>query len=133
MSIEVAQFVGAENLVEGVVERMDRGVAFVRIEGAATLAVAVHMPVAGPVTVAIRPEEIVLTKGEACRAGTANHLHGRVTAIDSEGPLVRVLLDCGFPLVALIRRLSYLQLGLESGTAVCVEFDPNGAHLIPRA
>ncbi|HIH02983.1 MAG TPA: ABC transporter ATP-binding protein [Methanoregulaceae archaeon] len=133
MSIEVAQFVGAENLVEGVVERMDRGVAFVRIGGESTLAVAFHVPVAGPVTVAIRPEEIVLTKGEACRPGTANHLHGLVTAIDSEGPLVRVLLDCGFPLVALIRRLSYLQLGLGPGTVVCAEFDPNGAHLIPRA
>lgn len=133
MSIDVAQFVGAENLVEGVVERMDRGVAFVRSGGEVTLAVAVHAPVAGPVTVAIRPEEIVLSRGDTCRPGTANHLHGRVTAIDSEGPLVRVVLDCGFPLVALIRRLSYLQLGLEPGTVVCAEFDPNGAHLIPRA
>ena len=132
-SIAVAQFVGAENLVPGVVERMDRGVAFVRIGPEATLAVAVHAPVAGPVTVAIRPEEIVLAKGDACRQGTANHLHGTVTAIDSDGPLVRVVLDCGFPLVALIRRLSYLQLGLEPGTVVCAEFDPNGAHLIARA
>jgi tungstate transport system ATP-binding protein len=132
-SIDVAQFVGAENLVEGVVERMDRGVAFVRIGPQATLAVAVHAPVAGPVTVAIRPEEIVLARGDACRQGTANHLHGTVTAIDSEGPLVRVVLDCGFPLVALIRRLSFLQLGLEPGTTVCAEFDPNGAHLIARA
>ncbi len=32
-SIAVAQFVGAENLVEGVVERLDRGVAFVRVGG----------------------------------------------------------------------------------------------------
>ena len=47
MSIDVAQFVGAENLVEGVVERMDRGVAFVRVAGDATLAVAVHAPVDG--------------------------------------------------------------------------------------
>ena len=132
-SIDVAKFVGAENLVEGVVERMDRGVAFVRIGGEATLAVAVHAPVMGPVTVAIRPEEIVLTKGDACRQGAANHLPGRVTAIDSEGPLVRVVLDCGFPLVALIRRLSYLEIGLEAGEVVCAEFDPNGAHLIPRA
>jgi tungstate transport system ATP-binding protein len=132
-SIDVAQFVGAENLVEGVVERMDRGVAFVRIGPQATLAVAVHAPAAGPVTVAIRPEEIVLARGDACRQGTANHLHGTVTAIDSEGPLVRVVLDCGFPLVALIRRLSFLQLGLEPGTTVCAEFDPNGAHLIARA
>ena len=63
MSIEVAQFVGAENLVEGVVERMDRGVAFVRARVDTTLAVAVHAPVMGPVTVAIRPEEIVLARG----------------------------------------------------------------------
>ena len=131
MSIEVAQFVGAENLVEGVVERMDRGVAFVRAIDT-TLAVAVHTPVMGPVTVAIRPEEIVLSRG-ACRQGSANHLHGKVTGINSEGPLVRVELDCGFPVVALIRRLSFLQLGTEPGGVVCAEFDPNGAHLIPRA
>jgi tungstate transport system ATP-binding protein len=132
-SIAVAQFVGAENLVEGVVERMDRGVAFVRTGGDATLAVAVHAPVMGPVTVAVRPEEIVIMKGDACRPGTANHLHGRVTAVDSEGPLVRVAIDCGFPLVALIRRLRFLEIGLEPGTLVCAEFDPSGAHLIPRA
>jgi tungstate transport system ATP-binding protein len=132
MNIEVAQFVGAENLVEGVVERMDRGVAFVRVRDA-TLAVAVHAPVLGPVTVAVRPEEIVLSKGDACRPGTANHLHGRVTETESEGPLVRVAIDCGFPLVALIRRLRFLELGLEAGTPVCAEFDPGGAHLIPRA
>ena len=131
-SIDVAQFVGAENLVEGIVERMDRGVAFVKV-GDATLAAAVHVPIAGPVTVAIRPEEIVIAKGDACRPGTANHLHGRVTSIASDGPLVRVTIDCGFPLVALIRRLRYIELGLEPGTAVCAEFDPNGAHLIPRA
>ena len=132
-SLEVAQFVGAENLVEGVVDRMDRGVAFVRAGGGAILAVAVHVPIAGPVTVAIRPEEIVLTKGDTCREGAVNRLHCRITAIDSEGPLVRVQLDCGFPLIALVRRLSYLQLGLEPGMIVCAEFDPNGAHLIPRA
>ncbi|NLX49367.1 MAG: ABC transporter ATP-binding protein [Methanospirillum sp.] len=131
MSIDVAQFVGAENLVEGEVERMDRGIAFVRA-GPASLAVAVHAPVAGPVTVAIRPEEIVLSRGETCRTGTANHLTGRVTAIDSDGPMVRVLLDCGFPLVALIRRLRYLELGIEAGSVICAEFDPGGAHLIPR-
>lgn len=131
-SLEVARFVGAENLVEGVVERMDRGVAFVRT-GQATLAVAVHAPIAGPVTVAIRSEEVEISKGTGCRPGTFNHLHGTVTAIDSAGPLVRVELDAGFPLVALIRRLSYRQIGLESGMTVCVEFDPNSAHLIPRA
>jgi tungstate transport system ATP-binding protein len=132
MSIEVAQFVGAENLVEGVVERMDRGVAFVQAKGA-TLAVAVHTAITGPVTVAIRPEEIVIVKGETCQQDTANHLHGTVMAVDSEGPLVRVAIDCGFPLVALIRRLRYLELGLEPGMTVCAGFDPNGAHLMARA
>ncbi len=131
-SFDVAQFVGAENLVDGVVERMDRGVAFVRVEGG-ELAVAVHAPIAGQVTVAIRPEEIVLQRGDACRQGTPNHLHGSVVAINSDGPLVRVVLDCGFPLVALIRRLRYLELDIAPGTVVCAEFDPNGAHLIPRA
>ncbi len=129
---EVAQFVGAENLVEGTVERMDRGVAFVRINGA-ILRVAVHSPVGGQVTVAIRPEEIVLSRDDGCRTKVPDHLTGRIVSVDADGPLVRVHLDCGFPLVALIRRLTFLALSLAPGQIVCAEFDPNGAHLIARA
>ncbi|HOT94262.1 MAG TPA: ABC transporter ATP-binding protein [Methanoregulaceae archaeon] len=129
---EVARFVGAGNLVEGTVERMDRGVAFVRTTGG-LLAVAVHAPVSGTVTVAIRPEEIVLSRGPAGPAGSPNHLSCRVTGVDTDGPLVRVHLDCGFPLIALVRRLTFVALALEPGQEVSAAFDPNGAHLIARA
>ncbi len=129
---EVARFVGAENLVDGTVERMDRGVAFVRTEGG-VLAVAVHTPISGKVSVAIRPEEIVLSPENACRTDSPNHLYGRISAVESDGPLIRVHVDCGFPLVALIRRLTFLSLALEPGLQVCAVFDPNGAHLIVRA
>jgi tungstate transport system ATP-binding protein len=132
MNVDVARFVGAENLVPGVVERMDRGVAFVRV-ARGVLAVAVHASISGPVTVAIRPEEIVLSKNESCHAGRVNTFMGTVTAIESEGPLVRVVLDCGFRLVVLVRRLRFHELGLQPSMAVCAEFDPNSAHLIPRA
>jgi hypothetical protein len=44
----------------------------------------------------------------------AQPVAGRVTSVTLEGPLARVELDCGFPLVALITAQSAEDLGIEA-------------------
>jgi len=50
----------------------------------------------------------------------------------SEGPVVRLLIDCGIPLVALITHQSCEELMLAEGQAVTATLKATAVHLIPR-
>jgi len=43
-----------------------------------------------------------------------------------------VVLNCGFPVVALVTRLSSQELGLEAGAPVTASFKASAIHLITR-
>jgi molybdopterin-binding protein len=59
-------------------------------------------------------------------------LSGRVVAIDSEGAIERVTLDCGFPLAALITRNAREELALRVGSPVVAAVKATAIHLIAR-
>ena len=46
------------------------------------------------------------------------------------GALVRLSLDCGFPLIALITRMSFEELKLEVGKTVFASFKATAIHVI---
>jgi molybdopterin-binding protein len=48
------------------------------------------------------------------------------------GPLVRVVIDCGLPVVALITHGSANDVKLEEGKQVTAIFKATAVHLIPR-
>jgi len=91
------------------------------------------------VMLCLRPEDITLwpdgrtPRGEGTPASSArNRIQGRIRRIIPQGPLVRVQVDCGFPLVALITRASTEDLGLVEGKTVSATFKASAIHLIPR-
>jgi len=49
------------------------------------------------------------------KGSARNNLTGRVISLQPQGVLVRVTLDCGFPLVSLITRASSQSLELKPG------------------
>jgi len=61
-----------------------------------------------------------------------NQWPGRVTAIQQEAGVVRVTMDCGFSLSALITRPACDQLRLEEDSAVTAVVKATAVHLIPR-
>ena len=61
-----------------------------------------------------------------------NQLPGHIASLHPEGPLVRVALDCGFPLSALVTRQSVEELGLLKGVEVTAFVKSPSVHLIPR-
>jgi molybdopterin-binding protein len=69
----------------------------------------------------------------AVNVSARNHLPGRVVSVDAEGPLDRVTLDCGFPLVALVTRQAREELGLREGGEVVAAVKATAIHLVPRA
>jgi molybdopterin-binding protein len=59
-----------------------------------------------------------------------NRLPGRVVSVIPEGPLARVELDCGVPLVAVITAQSASELQLKPGDEMCAAVKATAVHLI---
>jgi molybdopterin-binding protein len=60
-------------------------------------------------------------------------LAGRIVAIESEGPVDRITIDCGFELVAVITRQSREELALAPGSSVAAAIKATAVHVVPRA
>lgn len=127
---DVALFVGVDNLIEGVLEHQDRGLAVVKVEGGEVQAIS-DLPVGQKVWVCLRPEDIILslTLGES---SARNRFRGRIAALYPFGPFVRVEVDCGPRLKVLITAASAEEMGLEVGQEVYCSFKATAVHLIPR-
>ncbi len=130
---EVAAFVGIETIVPGRVRRAEAGLAQVEIGGRTVEAGGAGEP-GDEVLVCLRPEDIVLAPaGDGGQVTSArNHLPAAVRRILPAGPYVRVELDAGFPLVALITKQSLEDLALAAGSEIVASFKATAVHLIPR-
>jgi molybdopterin-binding protein len=80
----------------------------------------------------LRPEEVTISlpapSGRDMKS-TRNLLSGTIAKILPNGPFMRVTIDCGFPLVALVTRLSSEDLHLAVGTAVIAEIKATAIHV----
>jgi molybdate transport system ATP-binding protein len=128
----VARIVGIETIEPGTVIDVKDGLARVQVGTAELLAVATDA-VPGPVFVCIRGEEVTLERGSPDQSSARNRLPARITAIHPEGPMVRVMLDCGFHLTALVTRPAVLQLGLAEGDTITALLKAPGIHLVARS
>jgi molybdate transport system ATP-binding protein len=126
----VAQIVGVESVNSGRIVSVAEGLATVRVGQATLLAVAASA-IAGDVLVCIRAETVVLER-ERSESSGRNQLKCRVQRIASDGPLVRIELEAGFPLTALVTRTSAEALGLQEGSLVTAVIKASAIHLIPK-
>ena len=129
---EVAEFVGVETIVRGEVERVEDGLASVKVGCREVRAASLEEPGAH-VLVCVRPEDIILSAVDELESPSSarNHLDAVVTRVVSSGPYVRVELDAGFPLVALITVPAREEIGVEPGVSVAATFKATAVHLIP--
>ncbi len=129
--VEVARIVGMGNVLPGQIMKIEEGMATVAVRNAQLLAVAPTFE-AHQVYVNIRPEDVILQKGAPDHSSPRNRLHGKITALLPEGPLVRVMLDCGFHLQALVTRNACTELELRAGDAVTAMVKAPAIHLMAR-
>jgi ABC-type molybdate transport system ATPase subunit len=80
--------------------------------------------------VCIRAEDVALVT-DAAPADGVNRLSGWVRTVLHEGPTVRVELDCGFPLAALVPHQVWRALTVREGDRVAAQVHPQAVHLIP--
>ncbi len=129
--LAVARVVGTETVQPGRVVGVADGLATVQVGKAHVVAVAPEPP-GRDVFVCIRGEDVVLQRGAGGESSPRNRLDGVVDSLTWEGPLVRVGLDCGFPLVALVTRPACTDLGLAVGDRLTALLKAPAVHLIPR-
>lgn len=130
-SKEVADFIGAETLLEGEITANRGGIATVSIDGK-ELEVMSDLPPGSRVLLMIHPEEVTLFGREETDTSARNRFTGTVTEMTLLGALVKVRLDCGFSLVSYITRTSREEMGVEEGSHVCAAFKATAVHVIPR-
>lgn len=128
---EVADFVGAETLLEGEITGAREGIASVSVDGK-ELEVMSALPTGSKVLLMIHPEEVVLLGCEEVETSARNRFTGTVTEMTLLGALVKVKLDCGFSLVSYITRTSQEEMGIEPGVRICGAFKATAVHVIPR-
>lgn len=129
--LAVARTVGVETVIPGRVIAQADGLLTVEV-GTARVTACDPGGVEGDVFLCVRAEEVILERGPLARMSARNHLNGRVVAMNPEGPLFRVTVDCGFPLAALITRPACEDLALAVGEAVTAVVKATSVHLIPR-
>ncbi len=129
--VVVARLVGTENVLEAELLRREDGVAVVRA-GPLEL-VAVDPGGLGRVAFAcLRAEEIILEEPGGPATSARNRLEAVVADRTEEGALVRIGLDCGVRLVALVTRPSAERLGLVPGRRVAALVKAPSVRLLAR-
>lgn len=133
VSEEVARFVGVETIVDGEVIAAEDGLATLNAGGQRVEVAAAARP-GDRVRLCLRPEDVSLAiREEVAASSSRNHLTGTITDLLAQGAHVRVTVDCGFPLMALVTRRSVEDLRLAPGSSVVAAFKATAAHVLPRA
>lgn len=129
----VAAILGVETVVRGRIEQVTDGLATVAV-GSAVVYAADPGGLGAQAFLCIRGEDVAVERGCGPGTGTTarNRLPARITALQPEGSLVRLSLDCGFPLQCLITRQACADLELAEGAAVCAILKAAAVHLIPH-
>jgi molybdate transport system ATP-binding protein len=129
--LAAARIVGVETVEPARVLSVREGLATLQVGKAQMMAVAPEPP-SVEAYLCIRAEDVILEKGPIVASSARNRLTGRVRTLDMEGPLVRVSLDCGFSLTALVTRQACAELGLREGEEVLALVKASAIHLIAR-
>lgn len=123
----VAEFLGIGNLIRGYSYSTGTIARIAPLSGPEFYAVS---RVSGEVIATLHAEDVILS--EAPFASSArNCLYGTVSEIIPFGNVVRVILDVGFPLMALLTRESCTELHLAPGSRIYATFKATALHVIP--
>jgi molybdate transport system ATP-binding protein len=128
-SAAVARIVGVETVEPAQVldVKGDRATATV---GPVRLVATAPKRDAAALHVCLRAEDVRLERGDSGGA-EENRLPGRVVSVVREGPVVRVVVDCGFPLAAVVGPPHNREGGFREGEAVTAVVRAEAVRLVP--
>lgn len=128
---EIAAFVGVENVLPARVVSVTTEITTLRVADQVIEVTA--DPPAGDDSplICIRPDDVVIARGSSATSAR-NAFVGTIQRLEPIGRRMRVVLDCGFPLIAHVTVTSARELGLKEGEQVTASFKATLPHLLPR-
>ena len=127
---EVAEFVGVENIIDGTIVSSEDRVVTIDSKGRFIEAISDYAT-GEEVCACVRPEDITLALSQVS-SSARNSFAGEITWVVSMGPLTRIEVDCGFPLVVLVTKRSAEEMDLARGKKIYATFKATGVHVIKR-
>ena len=127
----VANFVGTESILEGTVNSCAEGHMVVSINGKVIEAVG-DCSIGQKVYCCLRPENVTVSNYTPGKISARNIFEAKVSKTIRQGYFYKLILDCGFPLVAYITIPSYEGLGIAKGGTVIASFKATAVHVIFR-
>jgi len=128
---DVAAFVGVENILPARVASSDAELTHLEVGDRVVEVTASAPPGEDSPLVGIPPDDVVISR-EVSPTSARNTFGARILRIEAIGRRVRVVLDCGFPLVAHVTHRSARELALRAGDDVVASFKATVPHLLPR-
>ena len=129
-SKELAEFVGVDNILSGVVVGKDDKLVTIDVNGSFIQSISDY-DIGEKVHVLIRPEDVTLTLHKET-SSARNIFEGRISSIFPLGPLNRVEVSCGFPILAIVTKKSAEDLNLNIGSKVYATFKATAIHILKR-
>jgi tungstate transport system ATP-binding protein len=130
---EIANFVETGNILRGTVRENSEGLATITIGQYEMDACCELLP--GNNAILLIPYDditLMLSNPEEHTTSARNRFSGSVIKMFPSGSQMRVTVDCGFPLTALITRRSAEEMGLKEGSGVVAVVKAVSIHVISR-
>lgn len=127
----VAQMVGTETILRGTVILSQQGITTVRIGATEIQAgTAENFATGQSVYACIQGENVTLLHHPVPTPSSRNQFAVKVTAVIPEGPLLRIRLDGGFELTALITKAAAEGLTIQAGQSLTAMIKATAIHLV---
>ena len=121
----VADFVGAENIIEGIAKKDG---AKITIVDTGNISIYSTEQNEGHVHITVRPEDIILST-QKVETSARNVFKGQIREIVDTGALIKLTIDVGEPLVVFLTRQSFLDMELNIGKSVWTYFKATAVHV----
>jgi molybdate transport system ATP-binding protein len=132
-NLAVADILTVETVLPGRIVKMDGELVTVAVGPTLLASAAQSLPAnTSEVYVCIRAEDVIVLKGGDSPSSARNRLPAVVKSVTRDGPLMRVELDCGFALAALLTKQACEELDLRGGSSVVALVKAPHIHVIPR-
>ncbi len=131
-SLAAAETLAVETVQPGRIVQVAEDLLAVTVGRVTLSATMSDLPPHTDVYVCIRAEDVILAKGDYKPSSARNRLPGRIRSMLRQGPMTRIDVDCGFPLMALLTKQACEELNLANDDAVTALIKASHVHLIQR-
>ncbi len=130
-NVEAAPLVGADNVIAATITSNDEGLAQLKA-GSVEIEAATGLAEGASVYVLIRPEEVSVWTKPPPGTSPRNRFKGQLVEAISLGAIMKLRIDGEVPLVALVTRPTFRELGIGIGDQIWTGFKATAVHVVRR-